>query len=57
MEWLFEGLGTAIISLVFGAAGGSLTTWKIMSSRTSQRQKAGQNSVQMQSGGNMEFKA
>ena len=57
MEWLFEGLGTAIISLVFGAAGGSLTTLKIMSSRTSQRQKAGQNSVQMQSGGNMEFKA
>lgn len=56
MEWLFNGLGTAIIGFVLGAVGGSGVTWKVMSSRTSQKQKAGRNSIQMQSSGNTEFK-
>ncbi len=50
MEWFFDGLGTMLLGLVLGAAGGAGVTWKVMSKRTTQKQRAGDNSQQIQAG-------
>lgn len=50
MEWLFDGLGTLLIGLLIGGAGGSAVTWRVMSRRTSQKQRAGDNAHQVQAG-------
>jgi len=50
MEWFFDGLGTMLLGLVVGAAGGSVVTWRIMSRKTSQKQRAGDSAQQMQAG-------
>ncbi|MFC7925081.1 hypothetical protein [Microbacterium laevaniformans] len=53
MDWFFDGLGTMIIGLIVGAAGGSVVTWRVMIKRQSQAQRAGENSKQMQAGGDI----
>lgn len=52
MDWFFDGLGTMFIGLLLGGAAGSTVTWRIMSKRSSvkQRQRAGSNATQMQVG-------
>lgn len=50
MEWFFDGLGTMLIGLVVGAAGGSGLTWRVMSKRRSQVQRAGDSAQQIQAG-------
>lgn len=50
MDWFFEGLGTLLIGLLIGGAGGSGVTWKLMQRRISQRQRAGDNASQIQAG-------
>ncbi|KJQ55728.1 hypothetical protein [Microbacterium sp. SA39] len=50
MEWFLDGLGTMLIGLVLGGAGGSVVTWRVMSRKTSQHQRAGSNSTQVQAG-------
>ncbi len=53
MEWLFDGLGTMLLGLVVGAAGGSAVTWKITNRKLNQRQRAGNASTQLQVGGDV----
>ncbi|WP_157414731.1 hypothetical protein [Agromyces allii] len=52
MEWFFDGLGTMLLGLMLGAAGGSVITWRVMVKKTKvvQKQKAGDNSTQIQAG-------
>lgn len=50
MDWFFDGLGTMLIGLVIGAAGGGVTGWKLAVQRTRQSQKAGARSTQVQVG-------
>lgn len=52
VDWLFDGLGTLLVGLLVGGAGGSAVTWRIMSkrSRVAQKQRAGDNARQMQVG-------
>ncbi len=50
MDWLFEGLGTLVIGLLVGGAGGSAVTWKIAQRSITQRQRAANNSHQVQAG-------
>lgn len=52
MDWFFDGLGTMLIGLVIGGAAGSTITWRIMSKRSTvkQKQRAGDNAAQMQVG-------
>lgn len=52
MEWFFDGLGTAIISLVLGGIGGGIIGYRIgVKQNIKQSQKAGDNSNQTQVGG------
>lgn len=49
IQWIFSGIGTEILSLVFGAIVGGLAGYKIGVSRSGrQKQKAGKNSKQRQ---------
>ena len=51
MEWFFEGLGTALIGLLIGLAGGGAVGYKIgIKKSTQQKQKAKDNVTQMQVG-------
>ena len=50
MEWLFDGLGTMILGLILGAAGGGIAGWNLAIRKTSQRQRAGDNAQQTQAG-------
>jgi hypothetical protein len=50
MDWIFEGIGTMLIGLVLGAAGGSIITWRVMVRKHSQVQRAGDNAKQVQAG-------
>ncbi len=52
MDWFLDGLGTMLIGLILGGTAGSTVTWRIMSKRSSvkQRQRAGDNATQMQIG-------
>lgn len=49
IQWIFSGIGTEILSLVFGAIAGGLAGYKIGVSRSGrQKQKAGKKSKQRQ---------
>lgn len=50
MNWLFDGLGTMLLGLVIGGAGGSAITWKVAVKRITQKQRSGDNSHQIQAG-------
>ena len=52
MEWIFDGIGTAIIIFIFGLIIGGPTGYKIGVHRTQikQKQKAGDSSKQTQVG-------
>lgn len=52
LEWFFDGLGTFLVGLLLGGTGGSAATWQVVNKRKSrsQRQRAGDNSHQIQSG-------
>ncbi len=52
MEWIFEGIGTAIITLIVGLLTGSAIGYKvgIYKNSVKQKQKAGNNSSQIQIG-------
>ena len=50
MEWFLDGLGTMLIGLVLGGAGGAGVTWKVMSRKYNQRQKARDGATQIQAG-------
>jgi hypothetical protein len=52
MEWVFDGVGTAIISLIAGLLTGGAVGYKIGINNNSakQKQKAGKNSSQIQIG-------
>ena len=50
MEWIFDGVGTLLVGLLLGGAGGSAVTWRVMQRRTSQKQRAGDGASQIQAG-------
>lgn len=51
MDWIFDGIGTEIISLIVGLCGGGLVGYRIgIKNKISQKQKAGNNSNQIQIG-------
>lgn len=53
MEWIFEGIGTAIITLIVGLFTGGAIGYRIAINKNNtiiQKQKAGDNSSQMQIG-------
>ncbi len=53
MEWIFSGIGTAIITFIVGLIAGGTAGYKIginKKTTTKQNQKAGDNSSQMQIG-------
>nr|WP_315212301.1 hypothetical protein [uncultured Flavobacterium sp.] len=53
MEWLFDGLGTAIITLIIGLLTGGTVGYRIgikKSYKVNQKQTAGDNSSQIQVG-------
>ncbi len=53
MDWFFSGLGTAIITLIVGLITGGTVGYKIginKKTTTKQKQKAGDNSSQIQIG-------
>jgi len=54
MEWFFDGLGTAIITLIIGFIGGGTVGYRIgiKKTKTVQNQKARDNATQIQIGGN-----
>lgn len=56
LEWIFEGIGTELISLVIGAVLGGAAGYKIGSkNKIKQSQKAGDNSKQVQIGSVNEY--
>jgi hypothetical protein len=52
MEWIFDGIGTAIVTFILGLLVGGSTGYKIAINKKSikQKQKAGNNSRQIQIG-------
>ena len=52
MDWFLDGLGTMLIGLAIGGAGGTVAGWRltIRSQKRSQSQRAGKNSTQTQIG-------
>lgn len=50
INWLFDGLGTSIISLIFGLVIGGGAGYKIGKNKNIQKQKAGDHSTQSQIG-------
>lgn len=52
MDWFFDGLGTLLVGVLVGGAGGSAATWRIMSKRSKvgQKQRAGDHASQVQVG-------
>lgn len=55
MEWIFDGIGTTIISSVISLIIGGTIGYKIGINKNIQKQKAGNNSTQVQIGGNNEY--
>lgn len=53
MDWFFDGLGTLLIGLVVGGAGGSAISWRIAVKRNVQKQRAGDHSNLTQAGRNV----
>lgn len=59
MEWLFDGLGTAIITLIIGILTGGTVGYRIgikKSYKVNQKQTGGDNSSQIQVGRNYDAK-
>ena len=55
MEWIFEGIGTAIITLILGLITGGAIGYRIgikNTTKVNQKQKAGDNATQIQVGKN-----
>ena len=51
LQWLFDGIGTELLSLVIGALGGGAIGYRIgTKNKVKQKQKAGDNSKQIQIG-------
>lgn len=50
MDWFFDGLGTLLIGLLLGGAGGGAIGWRVAVNRTTQRQRAGNHSNLNQAG-------
>jgi hypothetical protein len=50
VDWIFDGIGTLIVGLLVGGAGGSVVTWKVMVNRQTQKQRSGDHSTQIQAG-------
>jgi hypothetical protein len=50
MDWFFDGLGTLLIGLLIGGAGGGAAGWHLNSRRTVQNQKARDAAQQVQAG-------
>ncbi|GAB3919974.1 hypothetical protein GCM10011575_35820 [Microlunatus endophyticus] len=50
MHWFFDGLGTLIVGIIVGGAGGGAAGYRIAARRYHQRQSAGDNANQMQVG-------
>lgn len=51
MEWIFDGIGTEIISLLIGLLGGGVIGYKVgIKNKISQRQKGGDHASQTQIG-------
>lgn len=48
MDWFFDGLGTLLIGLLLGGTAGGAAGWKVGVAKTSQRQRARDNSTQVQ---------
>lgn len=56
LEWIFDGIGTELISLIVGAVFGGAAGYKIGSkNKIKQNQKAGDNSKQVQIGSVNEY--
>lgn len=58
MEWIFEGIGTAIITLILGLLTGGAIGYRIgiNKNKVTQNQKAGDNSSQTQIGRDINVK-
>jgi hypothetical protein len=50
MDWFFDGLGTLLIGLLVGGAGGGAAGWRLAVRRTVQKQRAGDKARQVQAG-------
>ena len=50
MDWFFDGLGTLLIGLLVGGAGGGIVGWRLTVQRTVQKQRAGDKTKQVQAG-------
>lgn len=51
LKWIFDGIGTELLSLIIGAVVGGLGGYKIgVKTKVKQNQKAGKNSTQSQIG-------
>ncbi len=55
MEWIFDGIGTEIISIIISLFIGGAIGFKIGVNKNNQKQKAGDNSTQFQIGGNNKY--
>lgn len=55
MDWFFNGLGTLLVGLVVGGAGGSAITWRVAVKRSAQKQHGGKGANQIQAGRDVKF--
>lgn len=55
MEWFFDGIGTEIISIIISFIIGGSIGYRIGINKNNQKQKAGDNSTQVQIGGNNKY--
>ena len=55
MEWIFDGIGTTIISSIISLIVGGTAGYTIGINKNIQKQKAGDNSTQIQIGGNNKY--
>lgn len=56
MDWFFDGLGTLIIGLLIGGAGGTAIGWRIAIRKTRLTQTARDSAIQIQSGKDTKLK-
>lgn len=55
MEWIFDGIGSTIISFLLSFALGGTIGYQIGINKNNQKQKARDNSTQIQIGGNNKY--
>lgn len=55
MEWIFDGIGTTIISSMISLIIGGTVGYTIGINKNNQKQKSGNNSTQIQIGGNNKY--